>query len=221
MKHIALIFTLFALLTGSFEMKAQRRLTEATISYDILINTSSTKPQAADLLDGATSIIYLKGNSSRSEMISSLGTQATIIDGKTGNVAILKEYGEQRYMISLSPDNWKQSNEKYDGVTFTYENDFKTIAGYNCQKAIGKLKDGTTFTVYFTKELMPVNKDFQYLNKNLPGLAMQYEANIGKMVVTFTVSNINFNLVPQAKLDFPKSGYRVMSFEESRQAGIN
>lgn len=221
MKHIAYIFTLCGLLIGSVEMNAQRRLTEATISYDIVINTSTEKPQAADLLDGATSIIYLKGNSSRSEMISPLGTQATIIDGKTGNVVILKEYGEQRYMINMSPENWKQSNQKYDGVSFTYENEFKTIAGYSCQKAIGRLKDGTSFTVYFTKELVPVNKDFQYLNKNLPGLAMQYEANIGKMTVTYTVSNINFNLVPQAKLDLPKSGYRVMTYDESKQAGIN
>src|SRR5688572_15082626 len=219
-KHIY-IFTLLIALTGSTEIIAQRRLTEATISYDIVINTSTDKPQAADLLDGATSIIYLKGNSSRSEMISSLGTQATIIDGKSGNVAILKEYGDQRYMISMTPENWKQSNRKYEGVTFSYLNEYKMIAGYNCQKAVGRLTDGTTFTVYFTKELMPVNKDFQYLNKNLPGLAMQYEANVGKMVVTYTVSSINFNPVPQAKLDLPKSGYRIMTYEESKEAGIN
>ncbi len=219
MKHIYLSI-LIGLMAAS-GLNAQRRLTEATISYDIVINTSSAKPQAADLLDGATSVIYLKGNSSRAEMISSLGTQATIIDGKTGNVAILKEYGEQRYMINMSTENWKQSNQKYEGVTFTNVNEFKTIAGYNCQKAIGKLTDGTTFTVYFTTELLPVTKVFQYLNKNLPGLAMQYEANIGKMVVTYTVSNINFNLVPQAKLDLPKSGYRVMTYDESKQAGIN
>lgn len=221
MKHILYIFTFLGLLVSTVDLSAQRRLTEATISYDIVINTSNSKPQAADLLDGATSVIYLKGNSSRSEMISSLGTQATIIDGKSGNVAVLKEYGEQRYMINLTADNWKQSNEKYEGVTFTFENDFKTIAGYNSQKAIGRLADGTTFTVYFTRDLVPVNKDFQYLNKNLPGLAMQYEANVGKMVVTYTVSSINFNPVPQAKLDLPKSGYRVMTYEESKQAGIN
>jgi hypothetical protein len=46
-------------------VSAQKKLTEATISYDILINTNNTTPQAADLLDGAVSIIYLKGNSSR------------------------------------------------------------------------------------------------------------------------------------------------------------
>lgn len=217
--------TIFTFLLGLTAMASQaqsgtspRKLTEATISYDIVINTNNAKPKAADLLDGATSVIYLKGNSSRSEMISSLGSQATIVDGKTGNVAILKEYGDQRYLIKLTPENWKESNKKYEGVTFTYVEEYKTINNYRCQKAVGTLSDGTTFTVYFTKELVPVNRDFQYANKNLPGLAMQYEASLGSMMVTYTVSNINFNPVPQAKLDMPKSGYRVMTYEESKGA---
>ena len=200
-------------------LPAQQKLTEATISYDIVINTNNSKPQAADLLDGATSVIYLKSNSSRSEMISSLGTQATIIDGKTGNVTILKNYGEQKYMIKMTPDNWKESNKKYEGITFTYFNEYKEIAGRQCQKAIGRLKDSTTFTVYFTRELDPVNKDFEYINKNLPGLAMQYEAVQGKRVVTYTVSSINFNPVLQSKFDLPTSGYRVMTYEESKRGG--
>jgi GLPGLI family protein len=199
----------------SSQVFGQKKITEATITYDIVINTSNVKPQAADLLDGATSVIYLKGNSSRSEMNSSLGTQSTIIDGKTGKVTILKDYGEQKYMINMTPENWKASNRKYEGISFSYENEFKTIAGYNCQKAIGKLADSSTFTVYFTRDLVPVNKDFQYLNKNLPGLAMQYEATMGQLKVTYTVSSISFNLVPAAKFDLPKAGYRVMTYEES------
>ncbi len=198
---------------------AQRRLTEATISYDIVINTSDKNPVAAELLDGATSVIYLKGTSSRSEMISPLGTQSNIIDGKTGHVTVLKDYGDQKYMIKLTPANWKESNEKYDSIKFIFVNEYKTIAGYNCQKAVGTLKDGAAFTVYFTKELVPVNKDFQYLNRTLPGLAMQYEATLGKMQVTYTVSSINFNPVPQTKFDLPKAGYRVLSYEESKSGG--
>ena len=220
MKKLLKRTTTFILVTlTTLSSFAQKKLTEATISYDIVINTNNTSPKAADLLDGAISVIYLKGNSSRSEMISSLGTQSTIVDGKTGNVTILKDYGEQKYMINMTQANWKASNKKYDGVSFSYENEFKTIAGYNCQKAIGKLADGSTFTVFFTKDLLPVNKDFQYLNKDLPGLAMQYEASMGKQKVTYTVSSINFNLVPAAKFDLPKSGYRVMSYEESTGKG--
>ncbi|HUN04127.1 MAG TPA: hypothetical protein PLS00_14825, partial [Niabella sp.] len=52
----------------------QKKLTEATIYYDIVINTNSSTPGAADLMDGATNIVYLKANSSRADMISSLGT---------------------------------------------------------------------------------------------------------------------------------------------------
>lgn len=221
MKKLTHILPGIIFLLLSVQVTAQRKLTEATISYDIIINTSNKTPQAADLLDGATSVIYLKGNSSRSEMVSSLGTQSTIVDGKTGFVTILKDYGEQKYMITMTPENWKQSNKKYDGITFIYTNEYKMIAGYNCQKAIGRLSDSTNFTVYFTKELVPVNKDFQYLNKNLPGLAMQYEATLGKMMVTYTVSTINFSPVVQSKLDLPKSGYRVMTFEESKASGGN
>lgn len=221
MKKMKYIVTSILALAISASLFAQRKLTEATISYDIVINTSNKTPQAADLLDGATSIIYLKGTSSRSEMISSLGTQATIIDGKSGDVTVLKDYGEQKYMIKMTPENWKQSNKKYEGVTFTYYEDYKTISGYKCQKALGKLTDGTTFTVYFTKDLLPANKDFQYLNKNLPGLAMQYEASLGKTMVTYTVSSINFNPVPLTKFDLPKSGYRVMTYEESMGGGGN
>lgn len=197
------------------DINAQRRLTEATISYDIVINTRDKEPKAVDLLDGATSVIYLKGNSSRSEMISSLGVQSTIIDGKSGHVTVLKDYGDQKYMIKMTPDNWKASNKKYEGISFTYTEEYKTIAGYKCQKAIGKMADSSSFTVYFTKDLVPVNKDFQYINKNLPGLAMQYEASLGNMIVTYTVATINFNPVQQAKFDLPKSGYRVMTYEES------
>jgi GLPGLI family protein len=215
MKKISKMVVAAGMLFSSFQLYAQKKLTEATISYDIVINTNNTTPQAADLLDGATSVVYLKGNTSRSEMVSSLGTQSTIVDGKTGKVTVLKDYGEQKYMITMTADNWKASNKKYEGITFTYENETKTIGGYACQKAIGKLTDGSTFTVYFTKDLIPVNKDFQYLNKNLPGLAMQYEATIGKLKVTYTVSSINLNLVPAAKFDLPKSGYRVMTYEES------
>ena len=131
-----------------------------------MINTGSDKPQAADFLDGATSTIYIKGNRSRTEMISSLGTQATVIDGVTNTIAILKEYGDQKYLIRLNPSEWKDANKKYDGVDFAILNETKNILGYNCKKAVGKLSDGNAFTVWFTPDLVPENEITRQL-KNL------------------------------------------------------
>lgn len=195
---------------------AQKKLSEGTISYDIVINTSSNKPQAADFFDGATSTVYLKGNKSRTEMVSSLGTQSTIIDGSKNAITILKEYGDQKYLINLTPANWKEANLKNEKVDFTFTDETKTILGYNCKKAVGKLADGTTFTVWYTTDLVPDNKDFQYVNRSLPGLAMEYESNVGNFKVTYTVSKINLSPVPAAKFDLPKSGFRVLSYEESK-----
>lgn len=195
---------------------AQKKFSEGTINYDIVINTGTAKPQAADFLDGATSTVYIKGNKSRTEMISSLGTQATVIDGATNSIVVLKEYGDQKYLIQLTPAEWKDANRKYDGVSFSTTNETKTILGYNCKKAIGKMSDGNTFTVWFTPDLVSENNDYQTANKNLPGLAMQYETAMGNMNVVYTVSKISFAPVPVSKFDLPKAGYRVMTYSESK-----
>jgi|JRYE01.1.fsa_nt_gb GLPGLI family protein len=217
MKSFSIILAFCLCIAGN--ALSQKKLTEATITYDIVINTHDSNPRAADMLDGATSIIYLKGSSSRSEMKSSLGTQATLIDGKSGNVTMLKNYGEQKYMIKFTPQEWAESNKKYENITFSYVNEFKTIYGYNCQKAIGKINDSTSFTVYFTRDLVPINKDFEYMNRSLPGLAMQYESVRKDKVVTYTVSDINYKPIAPSKFELPKSGYRVMTYEESKAGG--
>ena len=210
-------YSFIVLFIGStLTANSQKKLSEGTISYDIVINTSSNKAQAADFFDGATSTIYLKGNRSRTEMVSSLGTQSTIIDGSKNAITILKEYGDQKYLIQLTPTNWKDANLKNEKVEFTFTEETKAILGYNCKKAIGKLADGTSFTVWYTTDLVPDNKDFQYVNRSLPGLAMEYESNVGNFKVTYTVSKINLSPVPAAKFDLPKAGFRVLSYEESK-----
>jgi hypothetical protein len=63
---------------------AQKKIAECTIVYDIQVQTDSKEPQLADMFNGATNTVYLKGPQSRSEMISSLGVQSTILDTRTG-----------------------------------------------------------------------------------------------------------------------------------------
>jgi GLPGLI family protein len=209
-----LLSTVLVFLAGA--VMAQKKISEGTISYDIVINTASEKTQAADFFDGATSTVYLKGPKSRVEMVSSLGTQSTIIDGSKNTIAIIKEFGEQKYIITMTPEEYRAANARQSNVTFTYNEDEKTILGYKCKKAIGKLPSGATFSVWYTPDLVPENKDFQSVNQALPGLAMEYESAIGKMQVTYTVSKISLSPVPAAKFDLPKTGYRVMTYKESQ-----
>jgi GLPGLI family protein len=48
------------------------------------------------------------------------------------------------------------------GIVFEYKDEYKEIAGYKCQKAIGTMKDGTTINVFFTKDLVANNREFEY-----------------------------------------------------------
>ncbi len=213
------IFQFILLIFGAFssvESFSQKNLSEGSLVYNISVETGSTQPKMADMLDGATTTVYLKGNQSRTEMVSGLGSEATIYNATTGSGVILKDYSAQKLMITLTPEDWSKNNKKYDGITFENTGETAVIDGLDCKKAIAKLKDGSSFTVYYTTDVNVANKDYDYQFKTLPGLAVQYEMQSGKMKFKFTLSKINYSLVPASKFEIPKSGYRVLTYEETK-----
>ena len=201
-----------------FMTVAQKSISEATLVYNISIETGSTEPKMADMLDGATTTIYIKGSESRSEMVSSLGSEITIHDARTGKGIILKDYSGQKLMITLTKEDWEKKNKKYEGIIFEPTSETMVITGYTCKKAIAKLKDGSSFVVYYTPDLSMTNKDYEYQFKTLPGVAMQYEWQSQKMKFKYSLSRINFDNVSASKFDIPKSGYRVMTADEAQKA---
>ena len=207
----------FLLILLSFAAKAQKTISEGTLVYNISIETGSIEPKMADMLDGATTTIFIKGSQSRSEMVSGLGSEAPIYDSKKGSGVILKDYSGQKLMITLDKNDWDKKNSKYEGIIFEPTNETMTIAGYNCKKVIAKLKDGSAFLVFYTSDIQPANKDYDYQFKNLPGLAMQYEWQSGKMKFKYTLSKINFDAVASSQFDIPKAGYRTMTYAETKK----
>jgi GLPGLI family protein len=216
MKHIRWAFTM-VFITASLFSNAQKTISEGTLTYDIKIQPLN-KDAGAGSLSGATETIYLKGGLSRRDMASTLGNEKTIHDSKSGNAVILKEYSGQKLMITLTKQNWDERNKRNDGVIFNSSADTKEILGYQCVKATAALKDGSTMTVYYTKDLNLINKEYNVLFKNLDGLPMQYELETKKLKFTYTITKIDLNSLPVARFEFPKSGYRVMTYEEN-QAG--
>ena len=217
MKFNLVIFLLsFVLLSST--TNAQRSLTEGTLVYNMSVETGSGEPKIADMFDGATTTIYLKGSMSRTELVSSLGREATIHDASAGTSVILKDYSGQKLMITMTGQDWEQNNNKYEGITFENTGGVtQKIAGFNCKKAIAKLKDGTTFTVFYTPEVNVANKGYDAQFKTLPGLPVQYEMQSGKMTLKFTLASISYNSVSASKFEIPKSGYRVLTYAETKQ----
>lgn len=202
--------------TAAFALQAQKKVADLTVVYDAVVNTGSTQPKMADAFDGATTTVYIKNGLSRTEMTSSLANFTTIHDSRNGSAVVLQEVGGQKLLIRLNADDWKDRNRKYEGISFTNTGETKTLAGYNCQKAVAKLSDGSSFTVWYTPEIVPENAQYSSQFSSLKGLPLEYEFMQGKMVIRYVVAQVSLNPVPIGKFDIPKSGYREMTYEESK-----
>jgi GLPGLI family protein len=211
------LFALF-LVTGIF---AQKRVSDLTIVYDAVITTGAAEPKLADAFDGATTTVYLKGGLSRSEMQSALASFTTIHDARSGSAVVLQEVGGQKVLIRMTAADWQDKNRRYEGIEFTTTGETKQLAGYTCKKAVAALKDGSTFTVYYTEELVPENNHYNSQFTNLRGLPLEYELQQGKLTIKYVVSQVSLNPVAVSKFDIPKSGYREMSYEESKKGRRN
>lgn len=218
MKKIILSGVLAA---GLLSVQAQKKVADLTVVYDAMINTGSAEPKLADAFDGATTTVYLKGSLSRSEMVSALASLTTIHDARTGSGVVLQEVGGQKVLIRMSAEDWNDKNRKYEGIRFTNSGETKMLAGYSCKKAVANLKDGSSFVVYYTEDIIPENNTYNSQFSNLKGLPLEYELTQGKLTIRYVVSQVNLNPVPVSKFDIPKTGFREMSYEESKKGRRN
>lgn len=209
---------MFGLVMLAAQAQAQQAYSEGVVVYNVIVNTGNNEAKAADLLDGATQKIWFKGVNTRTELTSILGKTITLHDSKAGNAVVMNEYGDQKILIRMTKENYQDRNSKYAGIQYEFLPDTKKILGYNCKLAIAKMKDGSTFRVYYTPEIAFQNKDYGVQFQNLPGFPLEYESELGKMKVTYIADKVSFDPVAAALYDVPKSGYREMTYEQVKNA---
>lgn len=209
--HYMLPFMVCCSLLLSGAVRAQKKVSELTLVYDYSVVS------AGKSTENAVHTVYIKGNKSRSEITNSLFSSTTIFDANTGFAVILKEVSGQKLLIRLNPDNWSERNRMYDGIVYKNTTETKDIAGYKCIKATGQTRSGAMITVYYTRDLIPENKEYEPPFRTLDGLPLEYELTSGEVKIRYRVSRINLNPVPESKFDLPTSGYREMNYEESKK----
>lgn len=187
-------------------------ISDCTVEFTVSVEDANADPQIIKAMEGSTRIVYIHGSKSRSDLITPAFLQTIIYDTKTDSTIILRELGATKYISYLNKAKRTEQNRKYDGIEFNNTNERKTILGYNCEKVIAKLPDGSAYNVYFTRSITPSNKEYEYQFRDLPGFVLEYEAQSenGKTKVKYTASKITLVPVPVAKFDIPKNGYRVL-----------
>ncbi|MCP9753317.1 hypothetical protein [Ferruginibacter sp. HRS2-29] len=210
--RIGLLAFVFAMGNKSF---AQKQLSEGVVTYNIAIESSSNA--IGNNLTGAQLVISLKPTLSRSDMTSSLGTETTVYDNQKGKGFILREYSGQKLMITATKENWAQKNQWNDNLKFTIDPAIVSMGGYDCKKATATMQDGKTFNIYFTPDITIANRQYNNSFDQLPGLPVQYEIKSGNLTFKYTLSKVSYEAVASAKFEEPRTGYRVMTYEENQQ----
>ncbi|MEN9572029.1 MAG: hypothetical protein RL172_3260, partial [Bacteroidota bacterium] len=67
-------------------------------------------------------------------------------------------------------------------------------------------------------ELNVINKEYSPLFRNLDGVPVMYELERNNLKFTYTLAKVELGAIPLSKFEFPKTGYRVMTYEENQSA---
>ncbi len=221
MKRLTILTILTITLAAVFiatASKAQKVFSEGKITYDINVDVPPAQQQMAGMFKGSTMVLTIRNYMTRSDMHTSVLNNSTIVNTRENTAVSLMDNGGNKYLIRMSKEDLDKQREKYDGVSFIPQEGSKQIAGYSCRQAEGKLKDGSTFTVYYTPDLMPENTNYNKQFTGLKGLPLQYEMTMRNgLKMTLTANNVDLSPVPASQFDIPKSGYRELTMEEVRQ----
>lgn len=212
MKSKALIFSsaVFFLGVATAESSvAQKIISEGTLQYKVSSSQS--------IQNSAAYSVFLKGGYCRTELVSSAGTESYLHDPKTGEAACLREISDQKLMIVYKREDWNKRLQTYDSTFFVNTAESKTILNYPCKKATTTLGDQTIVTVFYTEALIPGNKEYEPIFKNLDGLPMEYSFEKEGKTFTYSLLAINFDPVLASRFEWPKSGYRLLPYADTKK----
>ena len=184
--------------------QTSKLVAECTITYTVDI-------QGSDKQEETTKRLYIKGRKTRTEISNPTFYQAIIFDNKTGESIVLKEVGGDKYISFLNAGQWREKNKRWDSSIVLITNETKKILNYNCRRAVIKMKDESSYVIYFTTDLTASATENLYQFRGISGLILEYDSQTEKgKSIEFKAKDINFNPVPAAKFITPSTGYRIL-----------
>lgn len=207
--RISLVILLWSI---ALAVVGQKRLSEGSLSFSVLTYQDNQR-----IGDSLTAQHFFKGAHTRSDLTGIMGRSITLYDSREALGAIVRDFGSQKILIPLDAYSWADKNAWYNTDSIVYINEQQTLLNYPCSKARINLSNGDFILVWYTTSVVLDNKDTEFQMGDLPGLVLSYEYQKGTTKVVYTGINLNFDPVPIQRFDIPSSGYRILSYSESKK----
>ena len=156
----------------------------------------------------------IKGHMVKMEQPLSMGMkQVTIMDNKAESGVLLMDMMGQKNAIVLDKESREKFEEEQPETEFEYLNETKTIAGYDCKKALMKMNDGEkdiVLEVYYTPEIASSG---MHQMSGLKGFPLQYSTSAGQFVMTLTAQNVEEKKISEEEFTIPE-GYQHITLDQ-------
>ncbi len=197
---------------------------EGIITYKISY-PGSTFSEAQQAMFPKIMTITIKGQKTKSEIQTQMGSQIGITDYETKTKTQLINMMGQKYAI---PQTTEEIMEEIKGAPVgeaQVTDETKTIAGYSCTKAIVTVNDDgtkTTYEVWFSKEFGAENANFDNpLYKDIDGVLMEFSMITPQFTMKFQAISVDKKKISNKAFEIP-ADYTVTTMEElqSKMGGM-
>jgi len=220
MKKLKPIIALIAgsLLLTSLQTFAGDKEFSGTIVYNITYPEGSVDPQMASMMP-KTMKIKIRDVNSRMEMNMGMGSTITLYNSETKTGATLMDMMGQKMAMKITPEDIEKEIAESPQITVVNIDETKEIAGYECKKALIKIKEKgsdkeTELAVYYTDELGSGGLNYNNpMFKDIQGVMLEYTVKEGKIEMTFTAISVEKGKIAESEFDIPE-GYNLMTQEE-------
>ena len=215
-----LFSTLAVVALSALSLNAQ--IKEGSITYDMKME--GLPPEQAAMMGDMELKTTFKNGKALSEMSSMMFSSQTSIDDK-GMVSLMEQMGNKIAIKQTKEEMEKEEaklKDKPSDPKIEYTTETKTIAGYECKKAIitmvGKDKKEEKMDVWYSDKFENPNKDGkgrgQAFMKGFKGLPFEFSNSQGAMKFSMVAKAVSTDPVDDAKFNLSTEGYKIMTMEE-------
>lgn len=199
-------------------LATQAQVKEGSITYSV--NFEGLPPEAAGMMKGSELKVYFKDKKSRTEFTSAFSSNTTISDDNS--TTTLVDAMGQKYFYKMSKADMEKENKKSPDPKITYTEEKKTIAGYECKKALieNKSEKGEVqkVDVWYTEKIQSSSagkSSGQF--KGLKGAPLEFSMNQGQFKMQMSATNVSTSPMADSKFIANTEGYTEKSYAEMKQ----
>ena len=183
---------------------------EGMVIYDITYPDTDFDKDVMKMLPSESSTFF-KDDKMRIDMkVGTSMNNSIIVDNSKKEVHVLMDMMGNKMDMAMTEKDVEKDIKNEGAYTISKIDETKKIAGYICNKALINTKDGQEFSVWYTKDILVKNANWNNQFRGLEGFLMEFRMNQNGLTMEMTAREIRTEKVSDDIFKIP-SGYKSVS----------